>query len=44
MALLDCTILDRWDFYDFILADELLVKALWSFESCLSANNNICGK
>ena len=40
----DCTILDKWDFYDFILAGELLVKDLRSFESCLSANNNICGK
>ena len=35
----DCTILDRWVFDNFKLADELFTKALRSLETCLSVNN-----
>ena len=31
-------------FYYFILAGELFAKALWSFETCPSVSNNLCGK
>ena len=40
----DCTILENRFFDTFILADELLVKALGTLETCLSVNNNLCGK
>ena len=38
---LDCTVLPSWVFDNFILADELLTKALQSLESCLSVNINV---
>ena len=40
----NCIILDRWVFDSFILADEPLVKALWSVQNCVSVNNNLYGK
>ena len=40
----DCTILDSEVFDNFILVDELFAKALRSLETCLSVNNNLCGK
>ena len=40
----NCTILDRWVFNNFILADKLFAKALQSLETCVSVNNNLCGK
>ena len=38
------TILDNWVFDNFILADQLLTKALLSLKMCVLANNNSCGK
>ena len=40
----DCPILCNWVFDNFILADELFVKALQSLETCLLVNCNLCGK
>ena len=40
----DCLILCNWVFDNFILADGLLAKALWSLETCILVNNNLCGK
>ena len=40
----DCPILCNWVFDNFILAEELCAKALWSFEICLLFNNNLCRK
>ena len=37
----DCPILCNWVFDNFILAEELLVKALQSLETCVLVNNNI---
>ena len=31
-------------FDDFILAEEPFAKALWSLETCVLVNNNLCGK
>ena len=39
-----CFICSHWDFVNFILTDELLTKALQSFETFLSVSNNVCGK
>ena len=41
---LDCIILHKRVFENFILADEPFVKALQIFEICVSVNNNFCGK
>ena len=38
------TILSSWVFDNFILADELFAKALWSLKTCLSVSNNLCRK
>ena len=40
----DCTILDSRAFDNFILADELFAKALWSLETCPPVTNNLCGQ
>ena len=40
----DCKILDKWVFENVILADQPFAKALWIFETCVSVNNNLCGK
>ena len=41
----NCTILARWKvFGNFVLADKLFAKALQSLETCVSVNNNLCGK
>ena len=40
----NCSILDRWGFDNFILADELFAKALWSLETLVPVNSNLCGK
>ena len=32
------------NFYNFILADESFAKALRNLKTCLSVNNNLCGK
>ena len=40
----DGPILYIWVFDNFILAEELFTKVLRSFETCVSANNNLCGK
>ena len=37
-------ILDNWVFENVILADEPFAKGLRIFETCVSANNNLCGK
>ena len=40
----DCPILCNWVFDNFILADDPFAKALRSLETCVLANNNLCGK
>ena len=40
----DCHILCNWVFDNFILADELLAKALRTFETSLLLNNSLPGK
>ena len=40
----DCPILCIWTFGNFILADELLARALQSLGTCVLANNNLSGK
>ena len=40
----DGPILHSWVFESFTSADELLLKALQIFESCVSVNNNLCEK
>ena len=40
----DCIIWDSWIFDHFILADELFVKLLRILETCVSVNDNLCGK
>ena len=40
----DCPILCNWVFDNFILAEELFVKALQSFRSCVLVNNKLCGE
>ena len=37
----DCTILCNWVFDNFILAENLFAKAIWSFETCVLISNNI---
>ena len=44
VTLPDFIILDNWVFENFILADEPFAKALQIFETCVSVNNNLCGK
>ena len=39
----DCPILGNWVFGSFILANEPFARALWSLESCILVNNNVCG-
>ena len=39
-----CAILYNWVFDNFILADELFVKALPSFKTCILVNSNLSGK
>ena len=43
-SFLDYLFLDNWVFGTYILVDELFAKALWSFETCLLVNINLCGK
>ena len=38
----NCTILDSWVLANFMLADELFAKVLWSLKTCVSVNYNIC--
>ena len=38
------TILNNGVFENFVLANEAFAKALRIFETCLSVNNNLCGK
>ena len=40
----DCTILWNWVYDNFILIEELFVKALQSIETWVLVNNNLCGK
>ena len=40
----DCSILCTWVFDDFLLAKELFVKVLRSFETRVLVNNNLSGK
>ena len=40
----DCSILCKWVFNNFLLADELFAKALRSFETCVIINNILFGK
>ena len=40
----DCPILCNWVFDNFILAAELSVEALRSFETYVLVNKNSCGK
>ena len=40
----NCTILNNWVFESSILADEPFAKALQIFETCVSVNNDLCGK
>ena len=40
----DCTILDNWVFYNLISVDDLLIKALRIFVTCLLVNDNLWGK
>ena len=39
-----CPFLCNWVFDSFILAVELFAKALWSLETCVLLNNNLCEK
>ena len=41
---LDCPILCKWVFDNFILADEPFEKTLRSLETCVLVNNNLWGK
>ena len=40
----NCTISDNWVFDNLISVDDLLVKALQRFATCLLVNNNLWGK
>ena len=40
----DCPISCNWVFDNFILAEELFAKALWSLETFVLINNSLCGK
>ena len=40
----NCTILERWDFGNFILADEPFAKALQILETWVTVNNDLYGK
>ena len=40
----NCIILDIWVFHNLISVDDLSVKTLPRFETCLLVNNNSCGK
>ena len=40
----DYRILCNWVFDNFILAEELFAKALWSLKTCVLINNNLWGK
>ena len=40
----DCPILCNWVFDNFILFEELFLKALWSLETCVLVHNNLWGK
>ena len=41
---LDCHILERWAFDNFILDRKPFAKVLWSLKTCVVANYNLCGK
>ena len=41
---LNCTSWDIWVFENFVLDDGTFAKALRTFETFVSVNNNICGK
>ena len=43
-SLPDCPILYNWVFDNFLLAEELLAKALQSLKTCILVNNNLCRK
>ena len=40
----NCIIFDNWVFKNLISVEELLEKDLQILETCLSVNNNLCGK
>ena len=40
----DCFISCNWRLINFILAEELSVKALQKFKTCVLVNNNLCRK
>ena len=40
----DCPMLCNWVFDNFILSEESFAKVLWSLETCVLVNNNLCGK
>ena len=40
----NCPILYNWVFINFILAEELFAKSLWSLETCVLVNINLCEK
>ena len=40
----NCTILGSWVLENFILVDKPFAKAMRIFETCVLANNNLCGK
>ena len=40
----DCPISCNWVFGNFILAEYLFAKGLWSLETCVLVINNLCGK
>ena len=39
----DCPVLCKWVFDISLLAEELFSNALWSLETCVLVNNNLCG-
>ena len=43
-SLPDCPISYNWVFDNFLLAEELLAKALQSLKTCILVNNNLCRK
>ena len=40
----DYHILYNWVFDNFILAEKVFAKALWSFQTCVLVNNSLCRK
>ena len=41
---LNSSVLDKWVFENFLSADELFVKSIRIFETCVLVFNNLCGK